>query len=171
MQEIWKTYIKNYRSLWEVSSEGRVKRNGIIYNNLYISKNGYCKFAGGFLLHRAVAELFIPNPENKPCIDHINGNKHDNRVCNLRWVTHSENMLNPITRKRNSEIKLIQNKGKNNPMYGKIHDQEWRKNHSEKMNGKYTNTKIMNDGYIQLKVKKEHWGEFIDIGFRFGKIK
>lgn len=170
MQEIWKTYIKNSRSLWEVSSEGRVKRNGVIYN-LYISKNGYCKFAGGFLLHRAVAELFIPNPDNKPCIDHINGNKHDNRLRNLRWVTYSENMLNPITRKHNSEIKLIQNKGKTNPMYGKVHNQEWRKNHSEKMKGKYTNTKIMNDGYTQLKVKKEHWGEFIDIGFKFGTIK
>lgn len=55
------------------------------------------------LAHRFIAETLIPNPDNKPEIDHINGIRDDNRVENLRWVTSSENNLNPITRKRMSE--------------------------------------------------------------------
>lgn len=47
--------------------------------------------------HRLVAMAFIDNPSNKPAIDHINGDKKDNRVSNLRWVTNLENTNNPNT--------------------------------------------------------------------------
>ena len=67
------------------------------YMRIGLCKNGKLKF---FFVHRLLALNFIDNPENKKCVDHINGIKDDNRLENLRWVTHSENMLgfrsNPV---------------------------------------------------------------------------
>lgn len=61
-----------------------------------------------YSVHRLVALSYIPNPENKPEIDHIDGNPKNNCVDNLRWVTRSENENNPITLSRISKA----NKGK-----------------------------------------------------------
>ena len=88
--------------VWEVSNLGRVKCNGEIVEP-YMHGN-YLKI-GTFRIHRAVAELFVPNPENKHCVDHINTDCLDNRASNLRWVTHKENNNNPLTRKHQSEAK------------------------------------------------------------------
>lgn len=60
--------------------------------------------------HRLVASAFIPNPNNYPEIDHIDTNKTNNSVSNLRWCTRTMNGLNPISRKKNSDSK----KGKPN---------------------------------------------------------
>lgn len=107
MIEIWKE-IKGFEGRYEISSEGRV-RNMKKGNILVASKNekGYLRLRLGrgkdYRVHRLVAEAFIPNPNNKPCVDHINAIRDDNRVENLRWVTHTENNLNPITFERLTE--------------------------------------------------------------------
>jgi len=59
------------------------------YMNIGLTNNGKRKH---FRVHRLLALHFIPNSENKPQIDHINGVRDDNRLENLRWVTHMENM-------------------------------------------------------------------------------
>lgn len=76
------------------------------YLNIGVNKDGR-EFR--IRTHKAVAMAFIPNPENKPCIDHINTDTYDNRVDNLRWVTVSENLKNPITSKRISMAKSGEN--------------------------------------------------------------
>ena len=61
-------------------------RDGYLRIGLKLGEN-YKKY----YVHRLVAETYIPNPENKSEVNHINGNKKDNRVENLEWVTRSEN--------------------------------------------------------------------------------
>lgn len=99
--EIWKywkeTYSNQYGNrLYEVSSYGNVKINGELFDFSCQNKWVYYILSHTYI-HRIVAELFVPNPDNKPMIDHINRNKHDNRAENLRWVTNKENMNNPLT--------------------------------------------------------------------------
>ena len=134
MKEEWKIYKETKSSFWgnrvyEVSNLGRVKLNGEIVEPYIHSKYLHI---GSFQIHRAVAELFVPNPENKPCVDHINTDRLDNRACNLRWVTHKENSNNPLTRKHNSEG----HRGRPSPLRGRERTAECKRKISEAHKGK-----------------------------------
>lgn len=112
----WRPVV-GWEDFYDVSSIGRIRcrhnhyTHGRILKHHY-DKDGYDtailtrKNADGARLtktlkvHRLVAMAFIPNPDQKPFIDHINGDKADNRVCNIRWCTPSENNDNPITKMR-----------------------------------------------------------------------
>lgn len=120
MDEYW-SVIPNF-SNYMVSSNGRIfsKKRQILlipyirsgYEIVYLYKEGkrYKKS-----VHRIVAETFINNVSNKPCVDHINTIRNDNRIENLRWVTHSENVRgNPLT-----YSKYIRKKGCESHLYGK----------------------------------------------------
>jgi hypothetical protein len=120
--EIWKQIDKNYF----ISNLGNVKSNkcksgkyfGEKYERLLkpsLKKTGYMEvFIGkSVLVHRLVAIHFIDNPENKPCVDHIDFDKTNNNVSNLRWVTYEENNKYRYDAGRANQWTLYGRKNKN----------------------------------------------------------
>lgn len=123
--------IKGFERLYEVSNMGRIRSwfrgqkkylcpiivgTGFVkvgYHTVHLCKEKRSDIRH-VLVHRIVAENFIPNPENKPCINHINGIKTDNRVENLEWCTYSENMTHAFDMGLNfSGEKALKSKLKN----------------------------------------------------------
>ena len=98
----WRTIASH--PAYEVSNTGLVRRgervlksriHGRYYAGVILCMNG---IETSHLVHRLMALAFIPNPDNKEMIDHINRNKLDNSIENLRWVTRSENIINTARR-------------------------------------------------------------------------
>lgn len=135
MREIWKD-IAGYEGLYQISNLGRVKRlktiilykdgrshtfpekirkpvnvHGYLYCNLYKNNEGERK-----AVHRLVAMAFVENQDSKPQVNHINGDKCDNRAENLEWCTASENNYHAFSTGLSRPYDRI---GEKNPMYGK----------------------------------------------------
>lgn len=124
--EEWRD-IEGYEGLYQVSDWGRVKSLNREYFNgkawfkveehimkSYSDKDGYQlirlkKNGCGKTLrvHRLVAQTFLPNQDNLPCVDHIDGNTSNNSVWNIRWCTQKENLNYPLAKVNNSNSSKI----------------------------------------------------------------
>lgn len=171
--EIWKD-IKGYEGYYQISSYGRVKSlerldsynrkiperilsasfGGSGYLNAGLSKNGIVKL---YQVHTLVAMAFIPNPFNKPQIDHIDGCKTNNHVNNLQWVTPKENMANANTREKllNRPRRVMSEDTKQKireAMRGRTMSEESKKKLSEKL---LANHRRLTDEHKE-RLKKSH---------------
>ena len=104
--------VKHYEGIYTVSSDGKVfsltrkihlkSDKSSEYQRVTLSKDS---ITTRYFIHRLVAEAFIPNPDKKPFINHIDNDPTNNNVENLEWCTHSENMIHAHKQGRLANIK------------------------------------------------------------------
>lgn len=132
MREIWKDIV-GYEGIYQVSNFGNVKslsfgpknirESGTIkllrqtpsncgYYKVELYKNGKSKM---MYVHRLVATAFIPNPDKKPQVNHIDGNKANNVLSNLEWASRRENQLHAIYHGLRTRSPMLGRTGSNNP--------------------------------------------------------
>ena len=157
--------------IYDVSNFGRVKLNSVIIEP-HTTRAGY-KIIGGFLIHRAVAELFILNPDNKPQVDHIDTNPSNNIVWNLRWVTNKENNNNVLTRQHKSESlkgRKFSDEHKQNISKAQK-EKKLSDEHKQKISDSNKDRIWVNKYNEQTKVKVEQLDLYLNNGWELGMLK
>ena len=129
-EEIWKDVV-GYEGYYQVSNMGRVysfKTNKILkqsvargYLQVGLLDNGKQKTG---IVHRLVAEAFLPNENNYPCVNHKDENRKNNNVSNLEWCTHEYNNNYGTRKEKASKTMKGKFKGEKHPFYGKKHTVE-----------------------------------------------
>lgn len=158
MVEIWKNII-GYEGHYQVSNMGQVKslnynrtlkerilkggKGGGGYYQVNLFKNGKIK---RYYVHRLVGIAFIPNPENKPEINHIDGNKANNIVNNLEWVTSKQNTEHAFETGLRDKygFRNIDNKGEKHGR-SKLTESQVLEIRDKYSTGKYTHRGLAND--------------------------
>lgn len=162
-QEVWKFYRNEpHCAKIEVSNEGNVKVNNVLVDFTKQADKPYyriCKKP----VHRMVAELFVPNPYNKPIVDHIDTNKHNNKADNLRWVTNKENMNNPLTREHISNVMKDYYR-----IYG-THSYKMPERTKKKFSEENKLRRHMSNGVSSVFVKPEQFDYYRNLGYHFGR--
>lgn len=155
MEENWKD-IQEFKGKYQISNLGRIKSisrkvsNGSGFRNIEEKILTFKKGRNGYIhailnninqkaryAHRLVAIAFIPNPKNKPYVNHINGIKDDNRVENLEWCTQSEN------------LKHAYSNGFREPIRGNLNSNS-KLSEEDAVNIKYNHTNLSHDHVAEL---------------------
>jgi hypothetical protein len=157
IKKIKKKPIIGYEGLYEIYEDGQVyskysnrflkshQKSGQEYLIVHLYKNGKRKH---FNIHRLIAIHFIPNPYNKPQVDHIDRNRLNNSIKNLRWCTHQQNNCNTS----------IKSNKKNGAKYVGV---DWKESRNKwrayvKINGKYIHIGYYDDEEEAYEERKKY---------------
>lgn len=180
MNEVFKS-VPEWENMYEVSNFGRVKSiERVVKSNsgtrlvkerflkLHLDKKGYkvCSlsingFLKSFKIHRLVALTFIANPENKPEVNHKDGNKQNNHVDNLEWNTSSENQLHAYKNNLTPRNKALKGEASNfskltEQQVLEIRDKYIPRKYTREMLAKEYNISSSNISYIINRVNWKH---------------